>query len=123
MAFILYNANKCGIETSDCTIRAISTILHKSWLETYWDICTQGAIECKMPSTNSVWGKYLLNNGFRRMPVDSKDNNVTTFCRYHPTGEYILATGTHVIAVINGDYYDIWDSGREIPKYYFTKES
>ena len=40
----------------------------------------------------------------------------------NPEGKYLLATGTHVVTVIDGDYYDTWDSGDEIPIYYFTKE-
>ena len=39
----------------------------------------------------------------------------------HPEGEYILGTGNHVVTVINGDYYDTWDSGNEIPIYYFER--
>jgi len=34
----------------------------------------------------------------------------------------ILATGTHVIAVGDGNYYDTWDSGQEVPIYYWRKE-
>ena len=44
------------------------------------------------------------------------------FGRDHPQGLYVLATGTHVITVIDGDYYDSWDSGDKIPLYYFKKE-
>ena len=39
-----------------------------------------------------------------------------------PTGKYIVATGTHAVAVVNGDYYDAWDSGHVMPIYYYTKE-
>ena len=37
----------------------------------------------------------------------------------HPKGIYVVATGSHVVAVVNGDYYDSWDSGDEIVAYYF----
>ena len=79
-----------------------------------------------MPSSNAVWGAYLRTRGFRRdvIPNSCPDcYKVTDFCKDNPTGRYILATGNHVVAVINGDYYDTWDSGNEIPIYYWRKET
>ena len=39
-----------------------------------------------------------------------------------PKGTYVLGTGNHVVAVVNGDYYDMWDSGDEIPAYVWYKK-
>lgn len=126
MAFVYYNANPSSIETSDCTIRAISKVLDEPWLTSYWGVCIHGAIDCKMPSTNSVWGEYLEQRGFKRRSIKlncEECTSVINFCRYHPTGRFAVATGSHVVAVVNGDYYDIWDFGHEVPLYYFIKES
>jgi hypothetical protein len=30
-------------------------------------------------------------------------------------------SGNHVVTVINGNYYDAWDSGGEVPIAYWTK--
>ena len=35
---------------------------------------------------------------------------------------YILGTGTHTVAVKHGNYYDTWDSGSEIPIFFWKKE-
>jgi hypothetical protein len=35
----------------------------------------------------------------------------------------MLATGTHVVAVIDGNYYDTWDSGDEVPIALWKKEN
>jgi hypothetical protein len=35
---------------------------------------------------------------------------------------YILALGSHVVAVINGKYHDTWDCGEEEVIYYWMKE-
>ena len=67
-------------------------------------------------------GKYLLEHDFKKYPC-SDCPTVDKFCEAHPKGTYVLATGTHAIACIDGNYYDTWDSGQEIPIYYFKKES
>ena len=89
------------------------------------DVVEQGGIMYDMPSSNEVWGAYLKKIGYIRelIPNTCPDcYTVKEFCLDHPRGKYLLATGSHVIAVINGNYYDTWDSGDEIPIYYFTKE-
>lgn len=78
-----------------------------------------------MPSSNSVWGAYLYRHGFRRDIILNSCPDCYTvidFCMDHPYGLYILATGTHVVAVENGNYYDSWDSGDEIPIYYWQRK-
>ena len=44
---------------------------------------------------------------------------VRAFCKKYPEGVYVIGTGTHAVAVIDGDYYDSWDSGNEIPTYFW----
>ena len=77
-----------------------------------------------MPSANRVWGEYLREIGYvRRIIPDTCPNcyTVRDFCMEHPIGRYILGTGEHVVAVVDGYYYDSWDSGNEIPIYYFER--
>jgi hypothetical protein len=89
------------------------------------DICNEGLRMHDMPSSNAVWGSYLLNCGYVKRIIPNtcpQCYTVRDFCFENPYGDFLLATGTHVVAVKNGDYYDTWDSGNEIPVYYFTKE-
>ena len=126
MAYVKYNANPYGRRTSDCVIRAIAVLTGRSWDETYIDIFNWGFLLKDMPSVNNLWGSYLRSIGFRRfiLPDNCPDcYTVSQFCHDHPVGRYLLATGTHVIAVINGDYYDTWDSGDEIPISFWKKEN
>lgn len=77
-----------------------------------------------MPSANSVWGAYLRENGFKRYIVDDHDQNVYTvqdFCRDNPIGLFVLAIQGHVVCVEDGDWFDTWDSGKEIPLYYWKR--
>ena len=123
--FKFYNPNPSKNLVGDCVIRAISKVTNKDWKQTYIGIGLQGYIMDDMPSSNSVWGAYLYDNGFRRyvIPNTCPDcYSVRDFCDEHKDGVYLLATGTHVIAVADGDYYDTWDSGDEIPIFYWRKE-
>ena len=78
-----------------------------------------------MPSSNSVWDSFLRENGYLRYAIPNTCPNCYTvqdFAKDHPKGRYLLATGSHVVAVIDGDYFDTWDSGFEKPKSYYTKQ-
>jgi hypothetical protein len=35
---------------------------------------------------------------------------------------FVIGTGTHAVAVIDGNIFDAWDSSHEIPQYYLEKE-
>ena len=122
--YINYNANPIKRRSDDCVIRAISTVLNKPWEEVYCDLCEYGRREYDMPSANYLWGKYLHNNGFYRsiVPDTCPDcYTVSKFAKDHTTGRYILALSGHVVALINGNYFDSWDSGDEVVLYYWKE--
>lgn len=125
MAYINFNPNPSKKLVGDCVVRAIAKVTNQDWQSTYIGIALQGFTMNDMPSSNAVWGAYLYSKGFRRAVVPNTCPDCYTvreFCEDNPEGEFLLATGTHVIAVIDGDYYDTWDSGDEIPVYYWRKE-
>ena len=118
--FKIFNENSCGLWVGDCVVRAVSILTDQNWDDTYMDLALQGFRMCNMPSANVVWGQYLIDKGYEMYSI--KPTTVKEFCKSHPNGKYLLATGSHVIAIIDGDYYDAWDSGNELIIYYFTKE-
>jgi hypothetical protein len=125
MAWVEYNANPKGRKVGDCTVRAISKAVGETWEDSYSGIALQGFLMCDMPSANSVTTAYLKRKGYRRRTIPDtcpECYTVEDFCQDHPHGTYILGIGNHLVAVIDGDWYDAWDSGNEIPIYYFTKE-
>ena len=123
--FKLTNPNPNRHTIDDCVVRAIAIATGHSWDYIYIAL-TMRAYELKaMPSTNFVWDGYLRDIGYKRNAIPDMCPDCYTieeFCKDHPNGSYILATGQHVVAVINGDYYDTWDSGELVPIYYYRKE-
>lgn len=124
MKYIYYNPNPLKLSVGDCVIRAISLILNKSWEQTYIELTDLGFTMYDMPSSNRVWSELLKDYGFIRkiIPNTCPDcYTVKNFCYDNPFGEFILGTGEHVVAVKDGNYFDSWDSGNEIPIYYFER--
>lgn len=125
MGHIYVNPNPLGKKVGDCTIRAISLALDRTWDSVYVELCLYGFIFKDMPSTNSVWDSLLRDHGFKRYMIpDSCPEcyTVKDFCRDHPEGLYVLGIGNHVVTVKNGSYLDTWDSGEEVPIYFYKKE-
>ena len=119
-----YNPNPKLNRVGDCTVRAISKATGKTWEQVYAALTAYGFMRCDMPSANHVWGNYLKSQGFVREFVDDHGQALYTvedFARDHPTGTYILAIDGHVVCAVDGFYYDSWDSGQEVPVYYWTR--
>ena len=120
-----YNPNPAGKLVGDCVIRGISRLEEEDWQEVYLGVSLKGLELNDMPSSNSVWGAYLRSKGYKRYSIPNTCPDcytVSQFASDNPYGSFLLATGTHVVAVVNGDYYDAWDSGKEIPVYYWRKD-
>ena len=120
-----YNANPMNKRVGDCTVRAISLVLEQDWWQTYIELCLQGYIMCDMPSADHVWCSYLKSKGYKRgvLPNECPEcYTVDDFCEDNPTGRYVVSIPGHVVAVVNGKYFDSWDSGNEVPTYFWYKE-
>lgn len=126
MPYAYFNENPAGKSTGDCTIRALSKALGQTWDETYVGLCLEGFYQKDWGNADAVWGPYLYWHGFRRhlIPDDGLGAyTVENFANDHPNGVYVLSMpGKHVVTVVNGEYWDSWDSGDECPAYYWTKE-
>ena len=132
--FIKLNLNPFGLDTGDCVIRAITLALNYNWFMVYDELSFLSRKMADMPSSNRVWKQYLVNKGWEEHQIQNSCPNCVTvdkFARSHPKGRYVLSTceytraneivvtGTHVVAVVDGNYYDTWDSGADVPLSYF----
>ena len=122
--WIKFNPNPAGNSVGDCVIRGICAATGQSWDESYIGVVLLGLEQKDMPSSNRIWGEYLRRKGYKRFVIPDTCPNcytISDFCEDHPNGQYVLATGTHVVTAIDGDYFDNWDSGGEVPVYYWRK--
>lgn len=118
------NLNPIGNKVGDCVVRAIAAVTEKSWQEVYIELCIQGYLMSDLPSSNAVWGAYLKNKGFNREFIRDDCSNCYTiydFAEEYPYGSYVVGTGTHATAVIDGIIYDAWDCGTEQPIYFYYR--
>jgi len=120
--FVRCNPNPMGRETGDCVIRAIAIATDKSWREAYWALCELGAIQGDLPNSNMVWNMYMREQGGKQflLPESCPDCiSVRAFCERYPEGIYVIGTGDHAIAIIDGDWYDLYDSGLLTPTFFW----
>lgn len=123
--WIEFNENPTGRRVGDCAVRAVSVALGVDWETAYAMIAVNGFAMGDMPSSNSVWGAVLRQNGFSRTAIPDTCPDCYTaaeFASEHPKGIYVLGFGNHVATVKNGDIYDAWDSSNEIPQYYWHRK-
>ena len=120
MAFIRFNNNPTGRTVGDCAVRAVSVALNTDWETAYLMIAKNGYAMGDMPSSDSVWGAVLRQNGFYRKAIPNSCPDCYTaddFCQDNPHGVFVLGFGGHVATVVDGNLYDSWDSSQEIPVY------
>ncbi len=124
MSFVEFNPNPKGKVAEDCTVRAIACLANKSWDDAYMLVCVGGLIEKTMPDQKVAISTLMELLGYtnHQLPnVCPKCYTIKDFCRDFPRGNYMVATGSHVVAVINGNYYDAFDSGNEVLLNYWSE--
>ena len=121
--YIYYNPNPKKKRASDCVIRAITKITGLTWDEAYLALSSVVLSEYDMPSSNDIWEEYLMSLGYKKSLLPNTCPHCYTirdFAYDRPRGKYVACTGSHVVAVIDGIYYDAWDSGDEVVSYFFA---
>ena len=63
----------------------------------------------------ACYEKYLISNNFLYHGISNKKGSkrptVDSFTKEHKEGTYLLRVAHHCVAVVDGIYYDTWDSG------------
>ena len=120
-----YQPNPAGRNVGDCVVRALSAVAGLDWETAFAELCSDAYYMADMPSSNGVLGAALRKRGFYKKAIPDtcpECYTIKDFCKEHPTGDYVLGTGSHVVAVLDGgNYLDSWDSGNELPIYFWYR--
>lgn len=122
--WIYANPNPCRQEEPDCVVRAIAIATDQSWQKVHRDLCQLSYDKCTMPSVNWLWGLYLKRKGFERFLLPESCPACVTvkdFAKRYPEGTYVVGTGTHAVAIINGNWYDAWNSADETLTFFYER--
>ena len=116
------NPNPAHKQVPDCVIRAICIALNLPWLQVSDELYSVAREDFSISSDDNVWGHYLYKLGFEPFLLPQSCPRCVTveaFTKMYPKGTYIIGTGSHAVAVIDGNYYDSWDSGQQIPSFFW----
>ena len=112
-----YQPNKKDLkdEYGDCVIRSLTKVTGKEWLQVFEELLPYAReLQC-MPNGKLCYESYLRDNGFEYHGISNKKGSkrptVDIFTKEHKEGTYLLRVAHHCVAVVDGIYYDTWDSG------------
>ena len=112
----------------DCTIRALSKALNVSWLDAFDLIipfCRREQVSNIFDCPPEKRQEILADIGFDYYGISNKKGakrpTVASFAKEHPHGTYILNVARHVVACVDGYYYDTWDCGGRSLYGYFER--
>ena len=125
MAYVYYNANPLNRQTDDCVKRALSKALGYSWDRVHIELAVMTLMKAGIETENEIWGEYLERKGFKRYNLPNTCPfcyTVKDFCEDNPEGTFVLGTGSHAVCVIDGDYFDTYDSGDKVLLFCFARK-
>lgn len=125
--FHFHNQNPKNRFTTDCVVRAISTVCEIPYNEVVMGLAK---IQCETgydTSENRLYGKYLESLGYKKNPQPKKTDGTKytgrEFCKkFHPARTIAHIGGNHIVAIIDGKVWDTWDSTDGCIGNYYTKE-
>lgn len=125
--FHYHNQNPRGRLTTDCVIRAISAAAAISYNQVVMDLA---ALQCDTGYDDGdvkLYDLYLRTLGFVKHKQPRKADNTkytgAEFCERARTYERYIANigGGHVVAIIGGKVWDVWDCTHKTIGNYWTK--
>lgn len=123
--YIHFNNNPLGRRTADdCSIRAVSKALGVSWDDAHDLLADMSKKMGTIMSNNDVISAVLRMHGFHKenLPCTHREcYTVREFAMDNPYGIYVVGTGSHVVTIIDGNFYDSWNSSDESIIYFWTK--
>lgn len=125
--YVSYNSHPEDKINSNGAILAVSKVMNLPWHIAFAVMSFIGSDILENPDSYATMSKYLNSSGFKQRTLtedeqaDINEFTVKDFCKRYPFGTYVLMTNKRAIAVVDGKYYDAYDSGNEIIIFYWVK--
>ena len=135
--FHYWNANPKNRITGDCTFRAISSALGKTWEPTVMEMAELSCRTGYAINDNKGIERYLKEQGWEKHPQPRKPNGRKytgrEFCEdiqdirsqnHKYCHQRLIAKigGHHIVAIGYGRIYDIWDCSEKCIGNYWTRK-
>ena len=106
--WVQFNPNPKKLNVGDCTVRSICAVTGLDWHTVHKALC----------DLSGDMAGFARKKMIDRCP---ECYTVEQFAFDHPRGIYILGPHEHAVALIDGNWWDSWDSGLTVPTYYFRR--
>jgi len=110
----------------DCVVRSLVKSTGKNWLDVFDELVAIARDEQCIPNGKVCYERFLKENGFKYTGVSNKKGTkrptVLSFTKEHKSGTFVLIVANHIVASIDGIYYDTWDCGDSSMYGYWEKQ-
>lgn len=107
------NKNPQGLDTEDCTIRAISMAQGKTWDTTYIELSELARYEGRIFSDAEFIENYL-DKRYSRVCYRGSTMTVEKFAQTHPYGSFLCTMRGHITYIRNGNIFDTFDCSNRL---------
>lgn len=99
----------------DCVVRSLAKVRNADWLTIYDELIPIAREKQCMPNGKPAYEQYLKEHGFVYHGISNKKGSkrptVQSFTLSHKNGTFVLRTAHHLVASVDGYFFDTWDSG------------
>lgn len=103
------NVNPTGEKEEDCVCRAITLVSGLPYYEVYDKLyLVADLLDCEMLCVYCY--RFLIENVLNYAPIPTDDLYPAEFADKYPDGTYLLRMEGHIVPLIDGVIYDLFDS-------------
>lgn len=118
----LYDGNKKGWKSVDCSVRSICAATGISWDIVYNALCKVGLDSFTMPHELSTYHRTIIRYGFKLVKrCKNKELKVKDIVKLSAKNKstYLCKIENHYVCCKNGDILDTWDSSEYYVSHYW----
>ncbi len=112
--YVFCNPHPQGKLVNDCVKRAITIASGRNYRDIKIELNRFKQVTgAKVFNERNNWRKYIESIGWKPLTFVAVKGHprikVNDFCSIYREGTYLLQVSKHVVAVIDGQFYDTWD--------------